>query len=204
MTRLTRRSLVGRGLTGAGTLALAGSLVSAATAHAQSEAQSDVLERLAELEQAAELGYSLGAEEGDLDAQARSLFEQLSIHSGDRATAFSEALDQLLVDAPKSSSDPGDYDSLEGFEPASSQDDLLAFMIEIELELIAAYEEDEPELDEADLVRSAAQMAASHAQALVALRIAAKERGDVTELPGPSTSATDSAPEGSESGSGDE
>lgn len=203
MTRLTRRSLMGRGLTGTGALALPGSLIAAATAKAQSDAQSDVLERLVELEQAAELGYSLAAEEGDLDSEVKSLFEVFSIHSGDRATAFSEALDQLVVDAPEPSSDPADYESLSDFEPATPQDDVLAFMIKLELELIAAYEEGEPELDEADLVRSAAQMAASHAQALVALRIAAKEKGDLTALPDPSTSATDSAPADSESTSGD-
>ena len=31
---------------------------------------------------------------------AKSLFEELSIHAGDHATAFSEAMDQLLVDPP--------------------------------------------------------------------------------------------------------
>ncbi|MEJ7875721.1 MAG: ferritin-like domain-containing protein [Solirubrobacterales bacterium] len=203
MTGLSRRSLLGRGLTGAGALALPGSLVAAATAQAQSDAQSAVLERLVELEQAAELGYSLAAEEGDLDAEVKSLFEAFSIHSGDRATAFSEALDQLIVDAPESSSDPAEYESLSDFDPAASQEDLLAFMLKLELNVIAAYEEDEPTLDEPDLVRSAAQMAAGHAQALVALRVAAKETGNLTALPEPSTSATDSAPQDSESDSGD-
>ncbi|HYH60889.1 MAG TPA: hypothetical protein VD766_03390 [Solirubrobacterales bacterium] len=192
MSPLTRRSLIGRGLAGAGALALPGSLVAAATAHAQSEsdAETDALERFVVLEQAGELAYSLAAEEGDLDSHAQTLFEELSIHSGDRATAFSEALDQLLVEPPDDSSDTDDYDSLSDFDPASQQDDLLAFMIELELDAITAYEEDEPELDEPDLVRSAAQMAASHAQALVALRILAGGKGDPTELPEPSGSAT--------------
>jgi len=194
---------MGRGITGAGALALSGSLVTAATAQAQSDAQSEALGRLVELEQAAELGYSLAAEEGGLDAEAKSLAEMFSIHSGDRATAFSEALDQLITDAPESSSDPADYESLADFDPAAPQDDLLAFLIDLELDLIAAYESEEPELDDPDLVRSAAQMAASHAQALVALRIAAKEKGDLTALPDPSTSATDSVPTDSESSSSD-
>jgi len=189
---LTRRSLVARGLAGAGTLALPGSLVAAATAHAQSDAETDALESFVELEQAAELAYSLAAEEGDLNGDARALFEELSIHSGDRATAFSEALEQLLVEPPDASSDADDYDSLSDFDPASPQDDLLAFMIDLELAAITAYEEDEPELDEPDLVRSAAQMAASHAQALVALRILAGGKGDPTKLPEPSGSATES------------
>ena len=49
MSRLTRRALMGRGLAGAGALALPTSLVAAATAQAQSaegDAQTDALERL--------------------------------------------------------------------------------------------------------------------------------------------------------------
>lgn len=201
MRPLTRRSLVGRGLAGAGALALPGSLFAAATAHAQSDAETDALERFVELEQARELAYSLAAEEGDLSSDVQSLFEELSIHSGDRATAFSEALDQLLIEAPESSSDADDYESLEGFDPASPEDDLLAFMIDLELDAISSYEEDEPELDEPDLARTAAQVAAGHAQALVALRLFAGEKGDVTQLPGASSSATATKEEDSDSDS---
>lgn len=190
MTPFTRRSLVGRGLAGAGALALPGSLFATATAHAQTDAETEALERFVVLEQARELAYSLAAEEGELSSDAQSLFEELSIHSGDRATAFSEALDQLLVEAPESSSDADDYESLEGFDPASSEEELLAFMIDLELDAISSYEDDEPELDEPDLVRSAAQVAASHAEALVALRLLAGEKGDLTELPAPPGSAT--------------
>jgi len=201
MSALTRRTLLGRGLAGAGAIAIPGSLVAVATAQAQEDAETDTLERLVELEQSAELAYSLAAEEGDLDRKTVSLFETLSLHSEDRATAFTEALDQLLVEAPESSSDAGDYENLGDFDPAGSQDALLAFMIDLELEIITAYEEDEPELTEPDLARSAAQMAAGHAQALVALRLLAGEKGDVTELPEASASATDSEGEDSDSGS---
>ena len=48
-------------------------------------------------------------------------------------------------------------------------------------------------------MRSAAQVAASHAQALVALRLLAGGKGGLTELPDPSTSAT--ASEDDDSGS---
>ena len=204
MSGLTRRSLVGRGLAGAGAVALPGSLVAAATAHAQDEegdAQTDALERLVTLEQAAELAFSLAAEEGDVDSEAKALFEELSIHAGDHATAFEEAMDQLLVDPPSSESDPAEYESLEDFDTAAAQDELLAFLIDLELGLVEAYEEDQPELDEPDLVRSAAQVAASHAQALVALRQLAGVKGGLTELPEPSTSATDSTEEDSDSDS---
>lgn len=199
MNGFTRRSLVSRGLAGAGALALPGSLVAARPASAQADDQTEALEGLIIGEQAAELAYSLAAEEGDLDAQASMRFEEFSLHSEDRGAALSEAMDQLLVDPPDKSSDPDEYDSLEDFDPAGSQDDLLAFLIGLEEEQISAYEEEVPELDEPDLARTAAQAAASHAQALVALRLLAMEKGSVTELPAPSTSATDSVQEDSDS-----
>jgi hypothetical protein len=201
MTPLTRRALIGRGLIGAGAVAVPGSLVAAATAHAQGEStdETDALERLIILEQAAELAFSLAAEEGNVSPEAEALFEELSIHAEDHATAFSEAMDQLLVDPPASDSDPGEYESLEDFDPAAGEKDLLASLIDLELGLIAAYEENEPDLEEADLVRTAAQIAASHAQALVALRLLAGTKGLLTELPDPSTSA--SASEDKDTGS---
>ncbi len=193
MSDLTRRALMGRGLAGAGAVALPASLVAAATAQAQDaegDAQTDALERLVILEQAAELAYSLAAEEGDVSSDATALFEELSIHAGDHATAFGEAMDQLLVDPPSSDSDPDEYESLEDFDPKADEKDLLAFLIDLQLGLIEAYEEDQADLDEPDLVRSAAQVAASHAQALVALRLLAGTKSGLTKLPAPSTSAT--------------
>jgi rubrerythrin len=202
MTPLSRRALLGRSLAGASALALPGSLIAAATAQAQDAEgtdETDALGRLIILEQAAELAFSLAAEEGDVSADAKTLFEELSIHAEDHATAFSEAMDQLVVDPPEADSDPEDYDSLNGFDPAADEKDLLAFLIDLELGLIEAYEEDQAELDEPDLVRSAAQIAASHAQALVALRLLAGGKGLLTKLPAPSTSAT--ASEDDDSGS---
>ena len=109
-------------------------------------------------------------------------------------------MDQLLVDPPDKSSDQEDYESLEDLDPAAPEEDLLAFLIGLEEELIAAYEEDEPELDDPDLVRTAAQVAASHAQALVALRLLAGDSEQtLTEIPERPTSATDSEEEDSES-----
>ncbi len=190
----TRRSLISRGLAGAGALATGGSLVAAASASGQVDDQTEALERLIIGEQAAELAFSLAAEEGDVDGEAVALFEQLSLHARDRATALSEASDQLLVDPPEADSDPDEYESLDEFDPTGSKPDLFAFLIDLELGLIEAYEEDVVELEEPDLVRTAAQVAASHAQALVALRLLADPKGakNVTELPERSSAATDS------------
>jgi hypothetical protein len=201
MTGFTRRRLIGRGLAGAGALAVPSTLVGAEVAIAQEDDQTDALEVVIELEQAAELAYSLAADEGDIEAEAKALFEELSIHSGDRDTAFSEAMDQLLVDPPGKSSDQEDYDSLADFDPAAAEADLLTSLIGLEEELIAAYEDSQEDLDEPDLVRSAAQAAASHAQALVALRLLLPDADEqaLSELPQRSTSATDSEPEDTES-----
>jgi rubrerythrin len=190
VTGLSRRALIGRGLVGAGTLALPGSLVAAATAQAQEDAQTDALQRVVVLEQALELAYSVASEDGKLDDGAKKLFDDLSVHSGDHATAFAEAMDQLAVDPPESSSDPGDYPSLEDFDAEAPQRDILSFFIDRETELIQAYEEDEPDLDEPDLIRTSAQIAASHAQGLVALRLLAKAKGNPAELPEPQASAS--------------
>jgi hypothetical protein len=202
MSAISRRALIGRGLAGAGAVVLPTTLVGAATAHAQSGEttdETDALERLIILEQAAELAFSLAAEEGDVSPDGKALFEELSLHAGDHATAFSEAMDQLLVDPPEDESDPDEYDSLEDFDPSADEADLLAFFEKLELDLIQAYEEDQADLVDPDLVRSAAQIAASHAQAVVALRVLANGKGLLTELPGPSTSATDSEDEDSSS-----
>lgn len=195
MSPLTRRTLIGRGLVGAGAIALPGSLAAAATAQAQqgeTTDQTEALERLILLEQAAELAFSIAADEGDVDKDANTLFDELSIHAGDHADAFSEAMDQLLIDPPERDSDPEAYESLKDFDPDADQDGLVAFLIDLELGLLEAYDTDEPELDEPDLVRTAAQVAASHAQALVALRLLAGETTGLTKLPSPSSSATDS------------
>ena len=200
MTALTRRALLGRGVAGAGTLAVPGSLVAAAAAHAQSTAETDALERLVTLEQAAELAFSLAAEEPNLSNDAKGLFEELSLHAEDRATALGEAMDQLLVDPPEADSDPEEYESLNNFDPSADEQDLLAFFIKLESDLVAAYEEEVPELDEVDLVRTGAQIGASHAQALVALRLLTDDKDvDLTELPQRSSSATDSDADDSDS-----
>lgn len=189
----SRRTLLGRGIVGASAVALPATLAAAGVAHAQEGETTDeteALERLVVLEQATELAFALAAEEGDASGAAKSLFEELSIHAEDHATAFSEALDQLLIDPPEADSDAGEYERLDDFDPKASERALLAFFIDLESDLVAAYEEEQSNLDAADLARTAAQIGASHAQALVALRILAGSKGLATELPRPSTSAT--------------
>ncbi len=169
----TRRQLLGRGIGIAGATAIPASLIPATTALAQASDETDALEPVVELEQAAELAYSLAAEDGDLKGEALTTFELFSAHCGDHATALSEALDQLGVDPPEVQSDPAEYESLADFDVDAPEKRLLEFMIGLEEELITAYRELTPDLEAPDLVRTAAQVGAAHAQMLVALRVLA-------------------------------
>ena len=167
----TRRQLLGRGIGIAGAVALPASLLAAEVALADEE--TDALERLVDLEQASELAYSLAAKDAKLDPDVKRAFELFGGHNSEHATALSEALDQLGVDAPDAHSDPADYDRLSGFNAKDDQKKLLEFMIDLEKELVSVYEDAQPELDAEDLARSAAQIGACHAQQYVALSILA-------------------------------
>jgi rubrerythrin len=180
----TRRQLLGRGAGIVGVAAVPASLIPATAALAQASDETDALEPVVELEQTAELAYSLAAEDGDLKADAQDAFELFTAHCGDHTTALSEALDQLGVDPPEAQSDPAEYEQLADFDPKAPEKQLLEFMIGIEEELITAYRELTPDLEAPDLVRTAAQVGASHAQMLVALRVLAGEpEARLIELP---------------------
>lgn len=195
MRPFTRRRLLGSAAVASVPAALGG----VSPAFAQETDETDTLSDLIELEQAMELAYSLAAEDGQLSPEAKTAFEEYGLFCGEHATAFDEALDQLAVDGPKSSDEIDDYDSLEGFDPEAEEKNLVEFMTGLEEDIIAAYEEQVPEIEQADLQRSIAQVAASHAQVLVGLRLLAGTKGDLTELPPASTSATASEPEDSDS-----
>jgi hypothetical protein len=173
----TRRQLLGRGIGLVGAAALPSSLLAAAPALAQEDDETDALERIVILERAAELGYSLAAEEAKLKTGVKDAFELFQAHCDDHATALSEALDQLGVDPPETHSDPADYDRLADFDPKAKEPELLDFMVKLEEELVAVYEDAQSALEAEDLVRSAAQIGAAHAQMLVALRVHAGDKG---------------------------
>lgn len=168
--RPTRRELLARGGAAAGAVALPAALL-AAPALAQETDETGALETLVELEQAAELAYSLAAER--LTGADAKLLTALGGHAAEHVTAFSEALDQLAVDPPEASEDPATYDALKGFDDRAPAADQLAFFAGLELELVRAYEEATPKLESPDLVITGAQVGAAHAQAWAALELAA-------------------------------
>jgi Ferritin-like domain len=172
----TRRELLGRGAGIAGVAALPASLLAAPLALAQESDETDALERIIGLEQAAELAYSLAAEDGNLKANVTDAFERFSTHCGEHATALSEALDQLGVDPPDAGSAPADYERLADFDASAPQKQQLRFMTDLEEELIQVYQDEIEALEAEDLVRSAAQIGASHAQMWVELRTLADGR----------------------------
>ena len=168
MIATTRRQLLARGGLAVGAATLPAAIL-AAPALAQEGEETDALEPLIDLEQAAELAYSLAAEEATGDAA--TLFRDLGSHAGEHATALAEALEQLGVEPEDASADPATYDSLGDFDVKSEEQELLAFFMSLEEDLILAYEDAVANLEAPDLVVSGAQIAASHAQALVALRL---------------------------------
>ena len=180
----TRRQLIGRSMVVAGGATLPSSLLAAAPALAQESDETDALERVVDLEFAAELAYSLAAEDAKLDPETKKAFELFATHCGDHATALSEALDQLGVDPPEEQSDPADYERLADFDADADEKDVVEFMIGLEEELIAVYEDETATMEADDLVRSVAQIGAAHAQMLVALRLlSGVASGKLTRLP---------------------
>jgi hypothetical protein len=173
----TRRQFLGRGLGAAGAATLPASLVAAAPALAQATDETDALERIVEVELAAELAYSLAVEDGDLDPDANEAFETFGGFCGEHATALSEAIDQLGVDPPEAQSDPAGYEALGDFDARAPQKEQIDFMLALEEDLVRIYAEENANLEAEDLVRSAAQIAASHAQVRVALEDLAAKRG---------------------------
>ncbi|CAN5205431.1 hypothetical protein BH24ACT23_BH24ACT23_12130 [soil metagenome] len=188
---LSRRAFLGRTAAAGAAATLPAGLIAAAPAQAQESDRSDALERLVLLEQAAELAYSLAAEDSDLEEEIASTFAELSSHCGMHATALSEVMDQLNAEPPDSSDDPADYESLKGYDSGDRAGAQLDFLDGLEVGLIEAYGDAVPALEAGDLARTAAQIAAGHAQHLVALRLLADVPADeITDLPAASTSAT--------------
>ena len=181
----TRRQLLGRGAGIVGAAAVPASLIPATAALAQASDETDALEPVVELEQAAELAYSLAAEDGDLKGDAQKQFELFAAHCGDHAVALSEALDQLGVDPPEAQSDPAEYEPLADFDPKAPEKQQLEFMIGLEEELITAL----PRVDAGRWRHPIScepprRSAPAHAQMLVALRVLAGEpEARLTELP---------------------
>ena len=193
----TRRQLLVRGGAVAGTAALPSALL-AAPALAQETAETDALENLVELEQAAELAYSLAAEE--LSGAVGDLLRDLGTQAGEHATALGEASDQLGVDPPEASEDTSTYPTLRDFDEKAPEREQLDFFATIEEELVLAYENAMPELEAADLVVTCAQVGAAHAQALVALRLQAGTRPDAATVL-PEAGTADGATAGDQGGS---
>lgn len=171
----TRRQLLVRGAGAASAAALPATLLAVAPAFAQEDAETDELARLIALERGSALAYETAAESKGLDAEASKLAETLRGHETEHATALETAIDQLGVDPPEDSDDPADYEQLDGLDAAKTQKDLLDLLIVLEEELVTAYRDAALALETDDLIRTGAQVGASHAQHLVALRLL---RGD--------------------------
>ena len=164
----TRRQILVRGGAVAGAAALPSAL-RATPALAQTDAETDAIASVVELEQAAKLAYTRAAEKAN--GEAKALYEQLAGFAAEHATALSEALEQLGTDPPDESSDPASYDALADFDEKADEQEQLDFLTKLEEELIAGYAAADPDIEAPDLVVTAAQVSAAHAQAWVALKL---------------------------------
>ena len=174
----TRRDALRRGAIGAGAIAAAGvlpALARPAAALAQTEDEEnlkDFLEPAIELEQASVLAYATALDAQGLDAETAKMLELFRDQEQAHANALRSALDSLgfeLPDAPETPDDSEDLDDLEGLDKA---DEYLQFLVELERQLIALYQDSAPALESEDLSRTAAELVGSHAQHIVALRLA--------------------------------
>jgi hypothetical protein len=157
-TECSRRELVRLGL--CGTLA-AGSLVGAREALAQTSGDADVLRDLIMLEQRSVLAYTAAADGGrlgGLEAVARLFAEQEQEH----ADGLGRAL-RRLGGSPPRTSDGGTAlpDSPRAFAESA---------LELETELVAAFQDALGRLGSGELISTALSIAANQAQHLVVLR----------------------------------
>lgn len=182
----TRRQLLVRGAGAASAAVLPAALLAAPPAFAKEGAETDELTLLIELEQGSSLAYETALESKDLGSEATKLLEQLHGHEAAHTTALSAAIDQLTVDPPEASSDPADYEQLDGLDAAKTEKELLDFLISLEEELVKAYLDAALALESPDVIRTGAQVGSSHVQQLVALRLLGGEASAAaTQLPGP-------------------
>lgn len=129
----------------------------------------DFLEQAIELEQESVLAYDTAVEAPDVDRGLKPVLELLRDQEQAHANAWREAIDLLGFEAPDPPAELAEADDLGRLEELEKPEELLRFLAEHEQALISDYLELAPALVSEDLSRTAAEVAASHAQHLVVL-----------------------------------
>jgi hypothetical protein len=168
-TRREAMRLAGLGVGAAATQ----TLLLPALARAQSSDDDDLndfLEPAIELEQATAVAYETAAEAKGIDGELKRTFERFQEQEQAHATALRSALDSLGFDLPDELSDPAQSDHLDGIDNLKSENDYLAFLVDLEQEQVRYYASDAPPLDSEDLIRTSAEILGCQAQHVVVLR----------------------------------
>jgi hypothetical protein len=173
-----RRELLRRGL-GLGGAAIAASsiplLLAARDAFAASETDATLLERAITLERDCVLAYDKVIGDGLLPAREQRLARVLRGHEQQHADTLTKALTDLGGTPPAAPAGVADVDKvvtgLAGLRTAAAT---LAFLVELETAVLAAYYDAQAKFVEAKLLQSGASIMGAEGQHLVVLRQAAR------------------------------
>jgi hypothetical protein len=173
-----RRELLRRGL-GLGGAAIAASsiplLLAVRDAFAAGETDATLLQRAITLERVTVIAYDTVLAGGLLSASEQRLARVLRAHEQQHAATLTTALTDLGGTAPAAPAGVADVDKvvkgLAGLRTAAAT---LAFLIELETAVVAAYYDAQAKFVEARLLQSGASIMAAEGQHLVVLRQAAR------------------------------
>ena len=187
-SRQTRRDALRRGAawTGAVTLgAAAGSLLAAGDAISEAEDESQVLRGVLDVEQTIAVCYTAALGTGLLKAGVAASARHFQSQEREHAAAIRAALDKLdagdLPAAPRPQ-------QIKGLDGARTQNDVLAFLLEQETMVVAAYFDAQQKIEDGKLRQTLSTIMPNEGQHLVVIRQAlgkqsvpnAQETGEAT------------------------
>jgi len=167
----TRRDAMRRGLIAGGAVLAAGTvpmLLRVSNAFAQSDGDVGIIEGAVAIEQEAVAAYDFAFKSGVLSepiTQAARLFRD---QEQEHANALTAALEDLGGEAPE----PPEPADVQGLTELRSEQDVLAFAIELENAGVMAYIDAMSTLQSPGLLKTGAQIMANEGQHLVVLRLA--------------------------------
>jgi rubrerythrin len=171
----TRRDLVQRGLTAAGTALAASSiplLLFVRNAFAQSDDDAAILKAAIGLEEVAVFSYAFALRSRLLQPQIAQLVRLFHQHEEAHRDGLTAALGRLGGTPPLPPRTPRDSPLLAPLARLRTQQDVLRYSLELETMAVAAYYDAQSKLKGAQLLSTGAQIMANEGQHLVVLRAA--------------------------------
>jgi rubrerythrin len=172
-----RRELLRRGIAAGGAAVAASSiplLLSVRDAFAKQRGDLGVLESAIKLERVAVLAYDTMIGRGLLSPRARRIARHVAAQEQEHVDGLVAAMTALRATPPPKQTTVKDIDAVaKGIGDVRSQSDILAFAIELETAIVAAYDDAIGNLIDDKLLQTAASIVANEGQHLVLLRRAA-------------------------------